>query len=391
MRNIAVVTGTRAEYGLLKPLLHAINETEDFNLQLLVTGMHLMPEFGNTYQQIEKDGFEIDAKVEDGLKGDDALAISKSVGTATIGFGETFNNLKPYILVVLGDRSEILAAVTAAVIANIPVAHIHGGETTEGAYDEFIRHAITKMSHLHFASCEVYRKRIIQLGEQPHTVFNVGAIGIDSIRNLQLMDKLSFEESIFKTLDKKAALITFHPVTMENSTAEVQFNELLMALDDLKETTLIFTKPNSDKGGKAIIEMIDSYVENNTEKAISFTSLGQLRYLSALKHVDLVVGNSSSGILEVPYFHIPTINIGDRQKGRVAPMSVVHCEPTAHEISLAFSKSTSKKFLNDIQNQELLFGNGDATNKIINQLITFDNQNLKKSFYDLKPTCFEKL
>ncbi|WP_299798800.1 UDP-N-acetylglucosamine 2-epimerase [uncultured Maribacter sp.] len=391
MRNIAVVTGTRAEYGLLKPLLHAINETEDFNLQLLVTGMHLMPEFGNTYQQIEKDGFEIDAKVEDGLKGDDALAISKSVGTATIGFGETFNNLKPYILVVLGDRSEILAAVTAAVIANIPVAHIHGGETTEGAYDEFIRHAITKMSHLHFASCEVYRKRIIQLGEQPHTVFNVGAIGIDSIRNLQLMDKLSFEESIFKTLDKKAALITFHPVTMENSTAEVQFNELLMALDDLKETTLIFTKPNSDKGGKAIIEMIDSYVENNTEKAISFTSLGQLRYLSALKHVNLVVGNSSSGILEVPYFHIPTINIGDRQKGRVAPISVIHCEPTAHEISLAFSKSTSKKFLNDIQNQELLFGNGDATNKIINQLITFDNQNLKKSFYDLKPTCFEKL
>ena len=391
MRNIAVVTGTRAEYGLLKPLLHAINETEYFNLQLLVTGMHLMPEFGNTYQQIEKDGFEIDAKVEDGLKGDDALAISKSVGTATIGFGETFNNLKPYILVVLGDRSEILAAVTAAVIANIPVAHIHGGETTEGAYDEFIRHAITKMSHLHFASCEVYRKRIIQLGEQPHTVFNVGAIGIDSIRNLQLMDKLSFEESIFKTLDKKAALITFHPVTMENSTAEVQFNELLMALDDLKETTLIFTKPNSDKGGKAIIEMIDSYVENNTEKAISFTSLGQLRYLSALKHVNLVVGNSSSGILEVPYFHIPTINIGDRQKGRVAPISVIHCEPTAHEISLAFSKSTSKKFLNDIQNQELLFGNGDATNKIINQLITFDNQNLKKSFYDLKPTCFEKL
>jgi GDP/UDP-N,N'-diacetylbacillosamine 2-epimerase (hydrolysing) len=391
MRNIAVVTGTRAEYGLLKPLLHAIKEKEDFNLQLLVTGMHLMPEFGNTYQQIEKDGFEIEAKIEDGLKGDDALAISKSVGTATIGFGETFNNLKPYLLVVLGDRSEILAAVTAAVIANIPVAHIHGGETTEGAYDEFIRHAITKMSHLHFASCEVYRKRIIQLGEQPHTVFNVGAIGIDSIRNLQLMDKLSFEESIFKTLDKKAVLITFHPVTMENSTAEVQFNELLMALDDLKGTTLIFTKPNSDKGGKAIIEMIDSYVENNTEKAISFTSLGQLRYLSALKHVDLVVGNSSSGILEVPYFHIPTINIGDRQKGRVAPMSVIHCEPTAHEILLAISKSTNKKFLDDIRNQELLFGNGDATNKILNQLITFDNQNLKKSFYDLKPTCFEKL
>ncbi|MGO4919932.1 UDP-N-acetylglucosamine 2-epimerase [Maribacter spongiicola] len=391
MRKIAVITGTRAEYGLLKPLIKAIDSAENLQLQLLVTGMHLMPEFGNTYLQIVKDGFTIDAKIEDGLKGDSALDISKAVGQATIGFAKTFSELKPELIVVLGDRSEILAGVTAAVISNIPVAHIHGGETTEGAYDEFIRHAITKMSHLHFASCEVYRKRIIQLGEQPHTVFNVGAIGIDSIRNLQLMDKLSFEESIFKTLDKKAVLITFHPVTMENSTAQVQFNELLMALDDLKETTLIFTKPNSDKGGKTIIEMIDSYVENNAEKAISFTSLGQLRYLSALKHVNFVIGNSSSGILEVPYFHIPTINIGDRQKGRVAPMSVIHCEPTAHEILLAISKSTNKKFLDDIRNQELLFGNGDATNKILNQLITFDNQNLKKSFYDLKPTCFEKL
>ena len=193
MKKIAVVTGTRAEYGLLKPLIKAISQSEDFELQLLVTGMHLMPEFGNTYQQIEQDGFKIDAKIEDGLKGDDALSISKAVGTATTGFAETINKLKPELLVVLGDRSEILAAVTAAVIANIPVAHIHGGETTEGAYDEFIRHAITKMSHLHFASCEIYRKRIIQLGEHPSTVFNVGAIGIDSIKNLKLMDRASLK------------------------------------------------------------------------------------------------------------------------------------------------------------------------------------------------------
>ncbi|APQ17354.1 UDP-N-acetylglucosamine 2-epimerase [Maribacter hydrothermalis] len=391
MRKIAVITGTRAEYGLLKPLIKAIDGAKNLQLQLLVTGMHLMPEFGNTYLQIVKDGFTIDAKIEDGLNGDSALDISKAVGKATIGFAQAFSELNPEMIVVLGDRSEILAAVTAAVINNIPVAHIHGGETTEGAYDEFIRHAITKMSHLHFASCEVYRKRIIQLGEQPHTVFNVGAIGIDSIKNLQLLDKKSFEESISKTLDEKSVLITFHPVTMENSTAEVQFNELLSALDDLKNTTLIFTKPNSDKGGKTIIEMIDSYVENNTEKAISFTSLGQLRYLSALKHVDFVIGNSSSGILEVPYFHIPTINIGDRQKGRVAPISVIHCKPTAPEISSAILKTTSKKFLDDIKNQELLFGDGDATHKIMNQLIKFDNQSLKKSFYDLKPTCFEKL
>ncbi|WP_286812150.1 MULTISPECIES: UDP-N-acetylglucosamine 2-epimerase [unclassified Maribacter] len=391
MKKIAVITGTRAEYGLLKPLIKAIDDAKVLQLQLFVTGMHLMSEFGNTYLQIEKDGFTIDAKVEDGLKGDSALDISKAVGTATIGFAETFSEFNPDMIVVLGDRSEILAAATAAVISNIPVAHIHGGETTEGAYDEFIRHAITKMSHLHFASCEVYRNRIIQLGEQPHTVFNVGAIGIDSIKNLQLLDKKSFEESIATKLNKKSVLITFHPVTMENCTAEVQFQELLFALDKMKNTTLIFTKPNSDKGGKAIIDMIDAYVENNIAKAISFTSLGQLRYLSALKYVDFVIGNSSSGILEVPYFHIPTINIGDRQKGRVAPISVIHCAPNEQEITSAILKTTNINFLDEISEQELLFGNGDATDKIMNQLTTFNNKNLKKSFYDLKPTCFEKL
>lgn len=391
MKKIAVVTGTRAEYGLLKPLIKAISQSEDFELQLLVTGMHLMPEFGNTYQQIEQDGFKIDAKIEDGLKGDDALSISKAVGTATTGFAETINKLKPELLVVLGDRSEILAAVTAAVIANIPVAHIHGGETTEGAYDEFIRHAITKMSHLHFASCEIYRKRIIQLGEHPSTVFNVGAIGIDSIKNLKLMDRASFEQSISKILDKKAVLITFHPVTMENATAKKQFKELLLALNTMKDTTLIFTKPNSDKGGASIIKMIDMYVAENPEKAICFTSLGQLRYLSALKHVDFVIGNSSSGILEVPYFYIPTINIGDRQKGRVAPKSVIHCSPDINSISSAITLATNKKFLKDIEHQELLFGNGNTSNKIIEELIKYDNRNLKKSFYDLNPNCFEKL
>lgn len=391
MKKIAVVTGTRAEYGLLKPLIKAISETEDFQLQLLVTGMHLMPEFGNTYQQIEQDGFKIDAKIEDGLKGDDALSISKAVGNATIGFAETYNKLEPELLVVLGDRSEILSAVTAAVIANIPVAHIHGGETTEGAYDEFIRHAITKMSHLHFASCEVYRQRIIQLGENPSTVFNVGAIGIDSIKNLSLMDKFSFESSISCTLKKCSVLITFHPVTMENATAEKQFKELLLALDTMKDTTLIFTKPNSDKGGAAIIKMIDNYVSANPEKALGFTSLGQLRYLSALQYVDFVIGNSSSGILEVPYFNIPTINIGDRQKGRVAPKSVIHCKPIFYDILSSITKATNLDFLNEIEDQELLFGNGNTTNKILDQLVKFNHRNLKKSFYDLKPSCFEKL
>lgn len=391
MKRIAVVTATRAEYGLLKPLISAIGLSKELQLQLLVTGMHLMPKFGNTYLQILEDGFTIDAKVDDGLNGDNALAISKAVGRATIGFAETYEELKPAMILVLGDRSELLAAVTAAVIANIPVAHIHGGETTEGAYDEFIRHAITKMSHLHFASCEVYRKRIIQLGEQPNTVFNVGAIGVDSIKNLSLLDKSAFEESISKTLDKKSVLITFHPVTMEHATAEVQFKSLLQALDALKETTLIFTKPNSDKGGAAIIKMIDAYVSSNSHKALVFKSLGQLRYLSALRHVDFVIGNSSSGILEVPYFHIPTIDIGDRQKGRVAPKSVVHCEPVFTLISAVITKVSTPAFLKSIENQELLFGDGNATEKIVKELIRFNGHNLKKTFYDLNPTHFEKL
>ena len=391
MKNIAVVTGTRAEYGLLKPLLKAITKSDNLNLQLLVTGMHLMPEFGNTYLQIEEDGFKIDAKIEDGLKGDGALSITKAIGKSTIGFAETYHNLKPELLVVLGDRSEILAAVIAAVIANIPVAHIHGGETTEGAYDEFIRHAITKMSHLHFASCEAYRNRIIQLGEQPSSVFNVGAIGIDSIKKLKLFEREEFEKSIAFSLNKTNVLITFHPVTLETATAEFQFQELLSALDLITNSTLIFTKPNSDKGGDVIIKMIDSYVAKNSQKAIAFKSLGQLRYLSALEHVDFVIGNSSSGIIEVPYFRIPTINVGDRQKGRITPKSIINCEPYTSSITKAILKATDSTFLKETKNQKLLFGDGTATKKIMRQLIKFNNLNLKKSFYDLNPIYFEKL
>ena len=391
MKNIAVVTGTRAEYGLLKPLLKAITKSDNLNLQLLVTGMHLMPEFGNTYLQIEEDGFKIDAKIEDGLKGDGALSITKAIGKSTIGFAETYHNLKPELLVVLGDRSEILAAVIAAVIANIPVAHIHGGETTEGAYDEFIRHAITKMSHLHFASCEAYRNRIIQLGEQPSSVFNVGAIGIDSIKKLKLLEREEFEKSIAFSLNKTNVLITFHPVTLETATAEFQFQELLSALDLITNSTLIFTKPNSDKGGDVIIKMIDSYVAKNSQKAIAFKSLGQLRYLSALEHVDFVIGNSSSGIIEVPYFRIPTINVGDRQKGRITPKSIINCEPYTSSITKAILKATDSTFLKETKNQKLLFGDGTATKKIMRQLIKFNNLNLKKSFYDLNPIYFEKL
>ena len=326
IKKVAVVTGTRAEYGLLKPLLKAIQNDLDFNLQLIVTGMHLDPKFGLTYIQIEEDGFTIDAKVDCNLTTDTAEAITKSIGTGMIGFADVYKNLNPELIVLLGDRSEILAAATAGMIKGTPIAHLHGGETTEGAYDESIRHAITKMSYLHFTSSDVYRKRVIQLGESPNRVFNVGAIGIDSIKSLKLLSLTDFEESIDFKLNQINVLITFHPVTLENASAKVQFKALLKSLDKLNETTLIFTKPNSDKDGGIIIELIDDYVSQNHEKAVCFTSLGQLRYLSALQYVNVVVGNSSSGIYEVPIFKKPTINIGDRQKGRIMPKSVINCE-----------------------------------------------------------------
>ena len=384
MKKIAVITGTRAEYGLLKPLLHAINEDADFELQLIVTGMHLSPQFGETFKTIEADGFHISEKVDCKLTEDSSEAISKSIGSAIIGFAEAYNKLNPELIIVLGDRSEIFAASTAATVKGIPIAHIHGGETTEGAYDEAFRHSITKMSYWHFTSTEVYKQRVIQLGEQPNRVFNVGAIGIDSINSLKLLDKTAFEESIKFKLKQKNILITFHPVTLENETAEHQFQELLNALDTLEDTFLIFTKPNSDKDGHIIIKMINEYVERNKEKAVEFASLGQLRYLSALQFMDAVVGNSSSGILEVPSFNKPTINIGDRQKGRLMSESVINCEPEKDAILNALNKAFSESFKIKIKNQNGLYGDGNATKQILEVLKNNKIETLKKSFYDLK-------
>lgn len=383
MKNVAVITGTRAEYGLLKPLITAIDGDSQLVLQLVVTGMHLSPKFGLTYKEIEYDGFVISRKVEDGLLGDNALDITKAIGRAMIGFADAFQELNPDLIVVLGDRSEMLAAVTAAMIKGVPIAHLHGGETTEGAYDEGIRHAITKMSYLHFTSTEVYRKRVVQLGEAPNRVFNVGAIGIDSIKNLKLLNKTEFEESINFKLNKKNILITFHPVTLENSTAKKQFEKILESLDCIDETTLIFTKPNSDKDGGIIIEMIDDYVRNNANKSIAFDSLGQLRYLSALQYIDVVVGNSSSGIYEAPIFKKPTINIGDRQKGRLMPVSVINCLPETQAINQAIEKAFNKTFIKRIQQQKEMHGNGTTTPQIMKVIKSFKIENIKKSFYDL--------
>ena len=382
-KTIAIVTGTRAEYGLLKPLIKALHEDDKFNMQLLVTGMHLSKKYGNTITEIEADGFPITAKIDSHLEGDSAVNVSNSVAETTLGFAKVLEELNPDLMMVLGDRSEIFAAATAATIKGIPIAHIHGGETTEGAYDEAFRHAITKMSHWHFTSTEVYRKRVIQLGENPERVFNVGAIGVDSIANLKLMTKVEFESSIDFKLNKRNVLITFHPVTLENNTSEAQFNHLLSALDQLEEVTLIFTKPNSDKDGIIISNQIDNYVKNHSDKAVAFISLGQKRYLSALQYMDVVVGNSSSGIIEVPLFKIPTINIGDRQKGRLMPKSVINCLPIEAAITNALHQAFSSEFLISISNLKSDYGNGTATKQIMSVLNSQPLPSIKKSFYDL--------
>ncbi|MDY0193549.1 MAG: UDP-N-acetylglucosamine 2-epimerase [Aliarcobacter butzleri] len=384
MRRICVVTGTRAEYGQLYWLMKEIEKDRDLELQLIVTGMHLSAEFGLTYKEIEKD-FKIDKKIEILLSSDTSIGIAKSMGLAQISFSEVYEELKPDILAVLGDRYEIFSAVSTAMISRIPVAHLHGGETTEGAFDEAIRHSITKMSHLHFTATQEYKNRVIQLGEQPDRVFNVGGMGIDNIKKLKLLTKDEFEDSINFKLNKKNILVTFHPVTLEISTAKEQFQELLNAIDELKETNIIFTKANSDTDGRVINQMIDEYVINNNKKSAVFTSLGQLRYLSALQYMDAVVGNSSSGLAEAPSFKIATINIGDRQKGRIKADSVIDCNPIKQDILESISKVYLKSFQNKLQMLENPYGNGGSSKRIVNILKESNLSDIvKKSFYDLE-------
>jgi len=384
MRKICVVTGTRAEYGLLYWLMKEIKAAVDIQLQLIVTGMHLSPEFGLTYTQIEQDGFSIDRKVEMLLSSDSDVAITKSMGVAMIGFADAFAELQPDMVVLLGDRFEIFTAASAATVAKLPIAHLHGGETTEGAFDESFRHSITKMSHLHFTTTESYRRRVIQLGEDPERVFNVGAPGIDNIQRLTLLSREQFEESINFRLGLRNLLITFHPVTLEDSTAEKQFSQLLLALDNLHDTRFIFTKANADTDGRVINEMIDAYVIENAEKAVTYTSLGQLRYLSALQYVDGVVGNSSSGLLEAPSFRVGTINIGDRQRGRIKAESVIDCEPNREDISRGLDILYSQTFQELLKSVENPHGKGEVAEKIVTELHRHPTQNvLKKAFYDI--------
>lgn len=383
MKRICVVTGTRAEYGLLYWLMKEIENDLDLELQIIVTGMHLSPEFGLTYKEIEKE-FTITKKIEMLLSSDTSIGISKSMGLAQISFAESFEDLQPDIIVVLGDRYEIFSAVSAAMIARIPIAHLHGGETTEGVYDESIRHSITKMSHLHFTAAEEYRRRVIQLGEHPDRVYNVGGMGIENIKRLRLLSKEEFEKSIDFKLNKRNIIVTFHPVTLENSVAKDQFQELLNALDELQDTNIIFTKANSDTDGRIINQMIDAYVLTNRNKSIAFTSLGQLRYLSAMQYMDAVVGNSSSGLLEAPSFKTGTINIGDRQSGRLKARSVIDCKSDSKSVLNAFKELYSAEFQQKLQAVLNPYGEGNASFKIKNILKSAILEGIvKKSFYDL--------
>jgi GDP/UDP-N,N'-diacetylbacillosamine 2-epimerase (hydrolysing) len=383
-RNICVVTGTRAEYGLLYWLIKSIKDDPKLELQIIATGMHLSHEFGLTYKEIENDGFHINCKIEMLVSADTPSAISKSTGLGLIGFADAYNELNPDIVVVLGDRFEILAASIAALYARIPIAHIHGGETTMGAFDESIRHSITKMAYWHFVAADEYEKRVVQLGEDPERVFNVGGLGVDAIRKARLFTKKELMSKTGIKFGNKNLLITYHPVTLEKQTSQKHFQLLLDVLSEMEDIYLIFTMPNADSDGRIIKKMIDEFVLSHKERSIAFTSMGHLNYLSTLQFVDGVVGNSSSGLTEAPTFKIGTVNIGDRQKGRLKAKSVIDCKPTKKSIQNAVDILYSKDFQEMLPSVNNPYGEGNATQKIIDVLIkTPIPEEPKKEFYDL--------
>lgn len=387
MKRIGIMTGTRAEYGLLKSLMQEINKDNDLELYLIVSGMHLSPEFGMTYKEIEEDGFEINAKVEMLLSSDSPAGISKSIGLGVIGFADEFQRADLDMLILLGDRYEALSAAISAMVMRIPIAHLHGGELTEGAIDEGIRHSITKMSYLHFTSTEQYRNRVIQLGENPERVFYVGALGVENIKKINLMTKEELERSIHFEIDENTVIVTYHPVTLENNTVEEQFLNLLEVLDRNPKIRMIFTKANADTNGRIVNELIDKYAAQNSERACAFMSLGQKRYLSALKYCRIVIGNSSSGIIEAPSFGKPIINIGDRQKGRICADSVINCGYTQQEIQRAMETALTEEFENKASNCRNPYEKENTAANIISVIKDYllnDKIKLKKGFYDIK-------
>lgn len=385
MRKICVVTGTRAEYGLLSRLMQKIKDSNQTQLQVIATNMHLSAKYGNTYLEIEKDGFTIDKKIpilEEGK--DDANATLKSMSKALAGFADAYDELRPDIIVVLGDRYEILAAAIAAMIECIPIAHIHGGEITEGAYDDAIRHSITKMSHLHFTSTEEYKNRVIQLGEEPERVFYVGALGVENIKKLPLMSKEEIEKEIDFNIDNKTILVTYHPVTMGSRTAREDIEDFISALEERKDIRIIFTMPNSDTGNQIIVDTINKFLTNNPDRAKAYKSLGLLRYLSVMQQAAAVVGNSSSGLLEVPSFGIPTLNIGDRQKGRIAGESVWTCESDKASVLTGLDKILSNEFRAFAKTTSNPYEKQGTAQAIFDIISTYPLGHLKqKHFYNL--------
>jgi GDP/UDP-N,N'-diacetylbacillosamine 2-epimerase (hydrolysing) len=385
MKKICILTATRAEYGLLKPIIKSFYNRADIDLRVVVTGAHLSPEFGLTYEEIINDGIEIDKKIEILVSADTPSAISKSMGLAMIGFADYFSESIPDLLIVLGDRYETLAVATVAMNQRIPIAHLYGGEATEGLIDESIRHSITKMSYLHFTSTEEYRKRVIQLGESPLRVFNVGAVGIENIKQNEYMSKHEFSESLNLSMDRPYAVVTFHPVTLEHHSSENQIVELLKAISKHDEMNFIFTKGNSDAHGRIINSMIDEFVKV-TENCVAVTSLGLKRYLTAIRHCHMVIGNSSSGIIEVPSFKVPTINIGDRQKGRIQADSIINCTPDYDSILTAIDKANDFEFREKIQLVKNPYEKQNTTSSIVSIIVDFllnEKIDIKKKFYDL--------
>ena len=383
MRKICFVTGTRAEYGLLSRLMRLVKEDKDLQLQVIATNMHLMPEYGETYKEIEKDGFTIDKKVYMHKPSDDAYGIISSMAEEMQGMNDALSELKPDILVLLGDRYEILVAAQVALIHRVPIAHIHGGEVTEGAFDDAIRHSVTKMSSLHFTSCEEYRHRVIQMGEQPSRVLDVGSLGVENIKAVPLMTKDELEASLDFKIDTQTILVTYHPVTLGGDPAK-DIREFLDALDQFKDLKVIFTMPNSDTGRDAIALAVENYVEKHSNRAKAYTSLGLKRYLSTLQFVKVAVGNSSSGIIEVPSFGIPTLNIGDRQKGRLASKSVINCGTSKDEVIAGLKLCLSEEMQKAAKTYENPYAKPDTANLIYQELknVVLAGLNLK-TFYDL--------
>ena len=376
-----------AEYGLLRGLMQGIKESLALQLQIVVTGMHLSPEHGLSYKNILRDDFKIDRSVEILTRSDSAVGITKSMGLGLIGFADVFEELKPDLIVLLGDRFEIFSAASAAMVSQIPIAHLHGGESTEGLIDEAIRHSITKMAQLHFVAAEEYRARVIQLGENPERVFRVGGFGVDVINSVKRLTRDELEHFLGCKLFETNLLVTFHPVTLDTASSEYQFNELLTALRPLKDTRLLFTRPNADTEGHRLALLLNQFVKEN-QNAVAFNSLGQLAYISAIALVDGVVGNSSSGLIEVPSFKKATINVGDRQRGRLQARSVIQCEPNTTSISSALARMYSKSFQDSLKTVVNPYGVGGATAQTlaILEAIPLDGI-IKKKFYDLGAEC----